>query len=135
MRRGVTAFSCSTLEAYMRCDDAPALRKAHPGLHLPAFAPGADAPVLATRRCDIAPESGDDNPNELALDVGSVARGTKPGNRFVPVELLARAVANGARRVPEQLVQRRHVVGIDRALIALERGLHLRHHARRVDLH
>src|SRR6185503_8760714 len=87
--------SYSILEAYMRRDDAPPFGKAHPGLHLPALAPGAEAPVLATRGREIATESRDHDPEQLARDVGGIARDTKAGNRFVAVELFARAVTDG----------------------------------------
>jgi len=38
----------------MRRDDPPSFGEAHPGLHLPTLASGAEAPVLATGGREIA---------------------------------------------------------------------------------
>src|SRR5271170_1745263 len=110
----------------MSGDDAPALRKADPGLHLPPDLPrrvvapeqrGRDRAIPAV--CDNA------RLLELSREALRRARRAERLDRLIAVEVLGSPIADDVLARREEAVERRDIVGDQRALIGRESGLDL----------
>src|SRR5271163_3023217 len=110
--------------ADMRRDDAPALRKPHPCLHLPADLARS---VPAAEQCrgdpEIAAISRDLRALQRAREARRRPRGAKRADFLDPIEVLGRAVADAFARIDEEAVERRYVVADQRALVSCEHRL------------
>ena len=122
-----TALSCVFDETHMRGDNAPALRKTHPGLHPPA------RPSLATlARWNNVEATAKSRPYVLITvreSVSVIALRAGAAERFdlvVTVEVLAAAIADSTRIVPEYGVESSQVVLAQRLFVAVEFGSALR---------
>src|SRR3954451_18644128 len=80
-------------QAHVRRHHAPALRRAHPGLALPAGAVAADAAELDVGGGDIAPEGGDHGLEHVTLQALCRAASTEAGDGVEAVQVLVDAVA------------------------------------------
>src|SRR5438874_1662422 len=123
-------------DADMGGDDAPALREANPGLHLPADLAGRGVAIeQGGGHGRVAAIAGDDGFRRAPVEAHRRAPGTEAGDRLVAVEVLADAIAQRAGIVAEELAEHCDVVGDQRLLIALERGFDFRDHVGEIDLH
>src|SRR5258705_1341193 len=120
----------------MRGDDLPAVRKAHTGLHL--------ASHLAGQAIAVEQRRGDGSITAIGRDHGLVgpaaqsdrrARGAKPHDRLIAVEIFADAVTQRAGIIAKQFIEHGDVVGHQRLFVARELRGHLGQHVRKIDLH
>src|SRR5271169_5396044 len=97
-------------QTYVCGDDAPAVRRAYPGLALPPR-PG-EAFTIELRICggEVASERGDDGPAQGPREIDRRPTGPECGDRVIAVEVFRDPVANGGRTLPEERVERRNVI-------------------------
>src|SRR5437016_13230885 len=89
-------------DAHMGGDDAPALPKAHPGLHLAADrASHRRAVKLGRGHCEVAAVARDHRLRQRSGEPDRRARGAEGLDLLVAVEALGPAIADGARVVAE----------------------------------
>src|SRR5262245_5920258 len=113
-------------DADVRSNDAPALRKPDPGLHLAAHLAGRTWAMKQRRgHRKVTAVGGDQRPATSAVEPDWGAPGTKCGDLLVAVKVLPDAIADGALVLVEQGIERVHVVGDERLLVALKRLAHL----------
>src|SRR6188472_452655 len=120
----------------MRRHYTPTLRRAHPNRTKASDLGLTVAAERAVGGAEIMAGGHDPELEESAFDYeAGIAARAERGDLVVAVELLADAVAKRVRTVPEQLVEDRHVVGVERLLIAIEGRRHLGDDRWNVDVH
>jgi hypothetical protein len=120
----------------MRGSIEAAVLEAHPALGLSADLARRGGAVEQRRgHREVAAEGGDHGLRQAAHQPGRRPRGAERRDLAVAVQDFRRAVAHGARIVAENFVEHRNVVADQRLLVAIERGRHLGHDLRQVDVH
>jgi len=117
-------------------DDAPALRKSHPSLHLPPDLPRLRRPIVQGRGDRIIPAvGGNDGPRQRALKTDRRARSAKRLNFIVAIQNFGAAITDCARIVVKNGAERGYIVLSQRMLVTFKLRANFSDDIRQVNLH